>query len=125
MSSSHGRSRSDVEPDATIDDRASPGHRQRGAEQHRAALGRLARGGLRSTRRSDGGLRLRIEDNGRGFDPTDASASSGHQGLVNMRSRAATVGATMDIDSDATGTTDRDPPTGRMDPTTDEEIATS
>ena len=51
----------------------------------------------------DGGLRLRIEDNGRGFDPT-AVGSLGHQGLANMRSRVATVGATMDIESDATGT---------------------
>lgn len=51
----------------------------------------------------DGSLRLRIEDNGRGFDPT-AVAGLGHQGLTNMRSRAATVGATIDIDSDATGT---------------------
>ena len=46
---------------------------------------------------------LRIEDNGRGFDPT-AVGSLGHQGLANMRSRVATVGATMDIESDATGT---------------------
>ena len=52
---------------------------------------------------SDGSLRLRIEDNGRGFDPTGVG-SPGHQGLANMRSRVATVGATMDIESDATGT---------------------
>ena len=52
---------------------------------------------------SNGNLWLRIEDNGRGFDPT-AVGSLGHQGLANMRSRAATVGATMDIESDATGT---------------------
>ena len=51
----------------------------------------------------DGSLRLRIEDNGRGFDP-EAVGSLGHQGLANMRSRVATVGATMDIASDATGT---------------------
>ena len=51
----------------------------------------------------DGSLRLRIEDNGRGFDPA-AVGSLGHQGLANMRSRVATVGATMDIESDATGT---------------------
>ena len=52
---------------------------------------------------SDGSVRLRIEDNGRGFDPTGAG-SPGHQGLANMRSRVATVGATMDIESDGTGT---------------------
>lgn len=51
----------------------------------------------------DGSLRLRIEDNGRGFDPA-AVGSLGHQGLHNMRSRVATVGATMDIASDTTGT---------------------
>jgi signal transduction histidine kinase len=51
----------------------------------------------------DGSLQLRVEDNGRGFDPAEG-ASLGHQGLANMRSRAATVGATMDIESDATGT---------------------
>ena len=33
-----------------------------------------------------------------------AVGSLGHQGLANMRSRVATVGATMDIESDATGT---------------------
>ena len=52
---------------------------------------------------SDGSVRLRIEDNGRGFDPTGVG-SPGHQGLTNMRSRVATVGATMDMKSDATGT---------------------
>jgi two-component system, NarL family, sensor histidine kinase DevS len=52
---------------------------------------------------SDGGLRLVIEDNGHGFDPTDAAAL-GHQGLANMRSRAATIGATMEIASDPSGT---------------------
>ena len=51
----------------------------------------------------DGSLQLRIEDNGRGFDPT-AVGSLGHQGLANIRSRVATVGATMDIESDGTGT---------------------
>jgi two-component system, NarL family, sensor histidine kinase DevS len=51
----------------------------------------------------DEGLRLRIEDNGRGFDPA-AAGIVGHQGLANMRSRVATVGATMRIESDATGT---------------------
>ena len=51
----------------------------------------------------DGSLRIRIEDNGRGFDPT-AVGNLGHQGLANMRSRVATVGATMDIASDGHGT---------------------
>ena len=71
---------------------------------------------------SDGSLRLRIEDNGRGFDPTGVG-SPGHQGLANMHSRVATVGATMDIESDATGTRIEihRPPHG---PDADEETAT-
>jgi len=51
----------------------------------------------------DDGLLLRIEDNGRGFD-VDGVRSVGHQGLANMRSRIATVGATMDLESDPRGT---------------------
>jgi signal transduction histidine kinase len=51
----------------------------------------------------DDGLRLRIEDNGRGFD-VRAVRIVGHQGLGNMRSRMATVGATMELESDADGT---------------------
>lgn len=51
-----------------------------------------------------GELRLVIQDNGHGFDPS-ASASLGHQGLVNMRSRIASIGATIDLASDRSGTT--------------------
>ena len=51
-----------------------------------------------------GDLRLEIEDNGRGFDPT-APGVMGHQGMVNMRSRATAIGATVDIRSDNQGTT--------------------
>jgi signal transduction histidine kinase len=51
----------------------------------------------------DGMLWLKIEDNGHGFDPT-AVGSIGHHGLANMRSRVASVGATMEILSDAAGT---------------------
>jgi signal transduction histidine kinase len=53
--------------------------------------------------RSDGSLRLVIADNGHGFDPSE-SGSLGHQGLANMRSRIATIGATMAVASGATGT---------------------
>ena len=49
-------------------------------------------------------LRLSVSDNGRGFDPAVA-VSFGHQGLVNMRSRAVGIGATMEIDSSRAGTT--------------------
>ncbi|MEO8437160.1 MAG: GAF domain-containing sensor histidine kinase [Chloroflexota bacterium] len=52
----------------------------------------------------DGGLRLMVTDNGHGFDPATA-VSLGHQGLENMESRAAGIGATMEIDSGSTGTT--------------------
>jgi signal transduction histidine kinase len=51
-------------------------------------------------------LRLSVTDNGHGFEPATAT-SLGHQGLVNMRSRAADIGATMEIDSGAAGTTVR------------------
>jgi len=52
----------------------------------------------------EGTLRLMIQDNGHGFDPS-TSVSLGHQGLVNMRSRSGTIGATIDIASDRSGTT--------------------
>jgi len=52
---------------------------------------------------ADGSLSVVVEDNGRGFDRDDAT-SLGHQGLTNMRSRAATIGATMNLASDGTGT---------------------
>jgi signal transduction histidine kinase len=53
----------------------------------------------------DGGLRLRITDNGRGFDPSAVQTGFGHHGLANMRSRAQSIGATMEIDSGSSGTT--------------------
>ena len=51
-----------------------------------------------------GDLRLEIEDNGHGCDPT-VPGVMGHQGMANMRSRATAIGATMDIRSDDHGTT--------------------
>ena len=54
---------------------------------------------------TDGGLSLRVTDNGHGFDPSATQSGFGHHGLANMRSRAATIGATMGIESDARGTT--------------------
>jgi signal transduction histidine kinase len=50
-----------------------------------------------------GVVTLTVADNGHGFDPSDAAAL-GHQGLANMRSRAAGIDATMDIASDDAGT---------------------
>ena len=50
-------------------------------------------------------LRLRLHDNGQGFDPTRAAGpASGHFGLDGMKRRAARVGATLTIESSATGT---------------------
>jgi len=43
-------------------------------------------------------LELTIEDNGIGFDP-DHVVKLGHQGLANTRERAASIGATVTIDS--------------------------
>jgi signal transduction histidine kinase len=73
------------------------------------ALGNIARhsGASRAlivvSTEDDGGLRLTVSDNGRGFDPAVA-VSLGHQGLANMRSRAAGIGATIEIDSGTAGT---------------------
>jgi signal transduction histidine kinase len=74
------------------------------------ALGNIARhsGATRALIKvapdDEDGLRLSVTDNGRGFDPATA-ASLGHQGLVNMRARAASIGATIEIDSGSAGTT--------------------
>jgi len=43
-----------------------------------------------------GGLRLSVEDNGRGFDPTQASSGAG---LESMRRRASAIGASFALDS--------------------------
>ena len=42
-------------------------------------------------RQRDGGVRLRVEDDGKGFDPT--TVPDGHLGLAGMRARADRVGA--------------------------------
>jgi signal transduction histidine kinase len=47
----------------------------------------------------DGSLELRIDDNGIGFDAS-ASAKLGHQGLANIRDRAARIGGELVIDSE-------------------------
>ena len=53
--------------------------------------------------RDAGGLDLVIEDNGHGFDTT-APGALGHQGLTNMRSRMAAIGASLEVASDGSGT---------------------
>jgi signal transduction histidine kinase len=50
-----------------------------------------------------GGLTLVIEDNGHGFDPATIG-TMGHQGLPNMRSRIAAIGATIEVVSGMSGT---------------------
>jgi signal transduction histidine kinase len=61
------------------------------------------RASVRGESLAGGAVVVSVDDNGRGFDPEDAAAL-GHQGLANMRSRAATIGATMTLASDGTGT---------------------
>ncbi|HEX5015277.1 MAG TPA: GAF domain-containing sensor histidine kinase [Candidatus Limnocylindrales bacterium] len=56
------------------------------------------------TATADGSLEVGIRDNGRGFDPATVTGGFGHHGLANMRSRIATIGATMGIASDSSGT---------------------
>lgn len=51
----------------------------------------------------DGSLELVVEDNGHGFEPSER-AGLDHQGLTNMQSRVATIGATMTLASGPTGT---------------------
>ncbi len=52
------------------------------------------------------GLCISVTDNGHGFEASTATGL-GHQGLANMRSRAAGIGATIAIDSATDGTTVR------------------
>ncbi len=53
----------------------------------------------------DGSVVLRVRDNGRGFDAS-IGAPLGHQGLANMRSRAAGIDATLEVASEpGSGTT--------------------
>lgn len=49
-----------------------------------------------SARACNGEVEIRIEDDGRGFDPSDAAAGLG---LVNMRARAQRIGATLKVQS--------------------------
>jgi PAS domain S-box-containing protein len=55
-------------------------------------------------RRHEGGVRLRVHDDGKGFDP--ARVPDGHLGLAGMRARAERVGAHFSCDSEVgAGTT--------------------
>lgn len=61
------------------------------------------RAAVRAASEPERSVVVSVEDNGRGFDP-DGGAALGHQGLANMRSRVVTIGATMTLASDGTGT---------------------
>jgi signal transduction histidine kinase len=43
------------------------------------------------------GLRIRVHDDGRGFDPRESSDKIGHWGLTTMRERAKEIGAELII----------------------------
>jgi signal transduction histidine kinase len=59
---------------------------------------RATRGGVH-VETSESIVRLIISDNGAGFDPSKPRGA-GHQGLVNMRARASSVGARLDVESE-------------------------
>jgi signal transduction histidine kinase len=50
-------------------------------------------------------VRLRVTDDGRGFDVDAVSADSSHYGLTGMRERAGRIGGRLDIRSSSGGTT--------------------
>jgi signal transduction histidine kinase len=49
---------------------------------------------------AEGSVKLIISDNGVGFDP-GSPRGAGHQGLVNMRARASSVGARLQVESES------------------------
>jgi signal transduction histidine kinase len=59
---------------------------------------KATRGSVRVERR-DGMIRLTVSDNGIGFDP-DGPRGPSHQGMVNMRDRAAAIGGQISIQSE-------------------------
>lgn len=46
---------------------------------------------------SEGRLRMRIEDDGRGFDPDEPSPGPGHQGIPGMKERALMLGGSLEV----------------------------
>ena len=81
----------------------SDGRRAQLLQITREALSNSARhsGASRASIRltgDDGGLVLMIDDNGRGFDPA-AVHGGAHQGLINMRDRAMSLGGQLEVES--------------------------
>jgi signal transduction histidine kinase len=90
---------------AALDGRLSPEAGHELVQIAREALSNVARhsgaGRAALSLSIDGDMaELRIEDNGKGFDPGQRFGS-GHFGLANLRDRAAAVGGTLTIDSGA------------------------
>jgi signal transduction histidine kinase len=91
---------------SALDGRLSPEAGHELVQIAREALSNVARhsgasrASLRLTVEGDE-AELRVEDNGRGFDPAQRFGS-GHFGLANLRDRAAAVAGTLTIDSQAT-----------------------
>ena len=44
-------------------------------------------------------LRLRVKDDGEGFEPSPLSTLAGHYGILGMRERAERLGGTFDLES--------------------------
>ena len=82
--------------------RDADAHGARGAAQRRAAChGDAGRDGA-ARPPTTGGLELRIEDNGVGFDPL--ASRPGHYGLVGLREQAELIGADLILESGPQGT---------------------
>jgi len=93
----------DVEIDAKAARDVSPEHGAELLQLVRESLSNAARHAhprhlVVTFRPEDGGATLVVSDDGVGFDPSGVVAA-GHQGLANMRARAAAIGATMEIES--------------------------
>ena len=50
---------------------------------------------------ADGGARMRVVDDGAGFEPSDAGPSGGRFGLLGMRERARLLGGELSLASSA------------------------
>jgi signal transduction histidine kinase len=67
---------------------------------HAATVAVTLEGGRDSGDGTGKGVRLRVRDDGRGFDPDAVRQAGRHLGLVSMRDRAAGVGGTLTVQSE-------------------------